>query len=318
MSIIDSLKSGNVEGAFKVLSKSVDLIWSKMIEKLTQSWELFKGRLSQIAGPLREVFVQAALIAFDAFSFVIERIKNMIKEIGGSLVRALIKATTIQQLAMNRVSHVIAKLIINFDSDISAKDAQDMFKTIDQVGNSIEKKLVGDFVKSLSFGRDRTKDQAAEDLIINTMLQKRVGLQEKLNMLLDKATNLKSKVSDEGAKNIKDAKVAVQDASKALADEVARQAARTSAINKKLDEEANKPAPPKTNIPTQSFIKDLLGGASAIGTELAAVGSFSGLGLERGSEQAFQNESIRLAREIAKNTKNTVKETKKNNGGTFR
>lgn len=266
--IVESLKSGNIEGAFSVLMSSVKLVVAKGLDILTKAWVGFKLSVIDAAGSAFESVLLKAnelvgkmKLAFFNLAKGLEKafvkIRNSFLDIWDEVVGALAKAITTDERVRRVIDEQTTDSIEGRKKDRLKALSEIDKKTRDDVKKetALNEDLIKGFIKDIVTGvkSDAVKDfKAAETKVIES--------QESLKETIDKTRDSNEDIESEG---------------QSVFDDI------TNALNKL--------ASPEIDLATDP-------------TKLITQGGFNPFGLDR-QTQDFQNQMLKATKDNEKNTK---------------
>lgn len=270
--IVDSVKRGNLQGAFKVAAAAIKLIWLELTTKLKSLWIDAKESIINSVIDLGTNIAAEFIRAFDKIEKKVVEIKQLFFN-----VFAAIKNTIFDVAA--EISNFFADAAVNVLVNTGFADAD--------VGEEAKRQNADVTKEKLKDNKKEKDDSFVKNQQIATALKKkntklandRIAAAKKLGAALKKIAQETADIEKAALKEAKGELIQAQA-------ELAKLTAAQKAANADIDSSEN------TTTAKNPFAK-LIGKLEDVGKDfklpetrkLSAVGSFSAVGIERGSNQ---------------------------------
>lgn len=292
--IVAQLKSGNIIGAFNILTASLKVVWVKIIGELLVAWETFQAGV-----------IQGAIAAFTGVLLVVNNIVKELELAWNALidifVNVFLEIKNRVQDILGDIASFVAEIVINFSSasDESKKVLIDAIKVASDLEKQ-ERKKTADFINALSAkNASEEKKRIIENAALRERLAKQIGavLQQQAGIGVEGITEAQAR-----------ADAALNKAKQDLVDTLAKEKSNRESQSVKesqvrddtidLNEELNKA------LQGLDFIQ--VNFQTGQQGRITTQGGFSAAALARGGAVSIQDqESLNAQKATAQNTKDT-------------
>ena len=303
--IVEAVKAGDLQGAFKILTASLNLVWVKLVAELEKAWAQFKFFIISEAA-------NAFLGVVDIVLAVVTKIESLWNDLKFNILKIIAGIAVGAQNIFEETTGFVAKLIIDLDPTTSATTKAAIRKSIDDETKAKNEArinaLAGDLtnieaakqaemkaIKDVAAFRKKLFSEIAASLT-QPVVEGAAGDLSKKQQEAQDDVNLASKELADAIKKTKESQENQTDKGEDTFGEVndsfaniksALDKARDDLISLNLDDPAGVLSPPGRR-------------------QVVAAGGFSGVEVA-GEVQAVQKQSLTAQQATAKNTKDILR-----------
>ncbi len=302
--IVNSVKSGNLTGAFQVLNASINVIWRKLILQLVTLWEGFRLSVAEVVVDIAQSFITGFVVAFQTVASAFQKLKNGFLA-GFAVIKGGFKKLFIE--IVRRVDEFSAKIIEFFDPTQESGIADKVIARNNQIADEKKKAIDNETVQTI---RNNSKESGDEIKSIQKATNFRLSLIGKAGDAIRGQAQAGRDAALQLAKSELDLAKAEM---AATVDKVRSQNQKQQQTAEDVETAAREAEDPFKRLREAIGDISIEGPGTAVRNRLSARGSFSGLGIESRQPSPAEQESLDKQdqqivelRKIKENTKNTA------------